>query len=293
MKPFLRRRRANLLAATAFLGFNVCAFAQAVNGPSPPPRPAAVALSPPSSGVRAEEGVRWQKLKPTQREALKPLQQEWASIEAPRKQKWLSLADRLPAMPADERARVQARMTEWAKLTPIERGQARLQFQEAKQIPALDRRTRWEAYQALPQEQKSALAARAAAARTTVPAARAGADGGARRAAGAGSGERADGVDRAGRDASQVKSNIVPNPAFSASSRPIAPTVMQAAPGATTTLITRRPAPPAHQQVGLPKIAATPEFVNKSTLLPQRGAQGAAIRAIPAGNAASAPAVRP
>jgi hypothetical protein len=28
----------------------------------------------------------------------------------------------------------------------------------------------------------------------------------------------------------------------------------------------------------MPKIAATPEFVNKATLLPQRGPQGAAMR---------------
>ena len=48
--------------------------------------------------------------------------------------------------------------------------------------------------------------------------------------------------------------------------------------GATTTLITKRPTPPSHQQTGLPKIAATPEFVNKATLLPQRGPQGAATR---------------
>ncbi|TXC65911.1 hypothetical protein FSC37_07780 [Piscinibacter aquaticus] len=55
---------------------------------------------------------------------------------------------------------------------------------------------------------------------------------------------------------------------------------MQAAPGATTSLISKRPTPPAHQQPGLPKIAASPGFVDKQTLLPQRGAQGAA--AVPA-----------
>jgi hypothetical protein len=54
--------------------------------------------------------------------------------------------------------------------------------------------------------------------------------------------------------------------------------VVQAQPGATTTLITKRPVPPTHQQTGLPKIAATPEFVDKATLLPQRGPQGAATR---------------
>src|SRR5204862_3080770 len=74
----------------------------------------------------------------------------------------------------------------------------------------------------------------------------------------------------------QLKSNIVPNPAFAAPPKAVGPTVVQAQPGATTTLMSRRPVPPAHQQTGLPKIAATPGFVDKSTLLPQRGPQGAA-----------------
>jgi len=41
--------------------------------------------------------------------------------------------------------------------------------------------------------------------------------------------------------------------------------------------ITRHPTPPPHQQTGMPKIAATPEFVNRSTLLPKRGPQAAAV----------------
>jgi hypothetical protein len=49
--------------------------------------------------------------------------------------------------------------------------------------------------------------------------------------------------------------------------------------GATTNLVSKPPAPPLHQQAGLPKVAATPGFVDNATLLPQRGAQGAAVRA--------------
>jgi hypothetical protein len=87
-------------------------------------------------------------------------------------------------------------------------------------------------------------------------------------------------------DTQQTKSNIVPNPAFSSPARPVAPTVLQAAPGATTTLISKRPAPPPHQQTGLPKITAGPDFVDTATLLPQRGPQGAAVRS-PAAPAAA------
>jgi hypothetical protein len=43
----------------------------------------------------------------------------------------------------------------------------------------------------------------------------------------------------------------------------------------------QHPTPPRHQQAGMPKIAATPGFVNDATLLPQRGPQGAAAEAMP------------
>lgn len=261
------------LALSVLLGFcTAAATAQGVVAtPGPTVHAPVPALAHGRAPAAAEEGMRWQKLKPTQREALKPLQQEWSGMDSPSRQKWLQLSERLPSMPADERDRVQARMSDWEKLTPAERGQARLRFQEAKQTPLPDRRSRWAAYEALPPEQKRALAARAGAAPSPNPA-----DGGARRATAASG--RSDRADRAGHDAPRAKSNIVPNPAFAPPPRPIGPTVMQATPGATTTLITRRPAPPPHQQTGLPKIAATPEFVNRSTLLPQRGPQGAAVR---------------
>jgi len=54
----------------------------------------------------------------------------------------------------EERARINDRMVEWAKLTPAERGQARLRFEEARQLPVPDRSEAWRAYQALPPEQR-------------------------------------------------------------------------------------------------------------------------------------------
>lgn len=211
-----------------------------------------------------ETGPRWQELSPSQRAALKPLERDWSSIDAARKQKWVEIANRYPNMPPAERQRISERMTEWAKLSPAERGQARLNFQNARQLAPEERQARWQAYQELSPEQRKKLAARAAppgaAARTGDTARRSTA--------------------QPPRDGVQTKSNIVPNPNFAASPRPVAPTVVQAAPGATTSLISKRPTPPVHQQPGLPKIAASPGFVDKQTLLPQRGAQGAA--AVPA-----------
>jgi hypothetical protein len=208
----------------------------------------------------AEEGPRWRDLSAPQRAALQPLERDWASTNASQKRKWLEIAARYPSMPAAERERISARMTEWTKLSPADRGRARLNYQEVQQINPQERQARWEAYQALTPEQRRNLSARA------VPPASAGDKN-------AGS---------AVRDPSLGKSNIVPNPQLASPPRAVAPTVVQGRPGATTSLMSQRPVPPSHLQTGMPKIAATPGFVDKSTLLPQRGAQGAATRSVAA-----------
>lgn len=213
---------------------------------------AALAQSP-AQPVPTSDGVTWSSLSANQRKALKPLEAEWGRIDGPRRSKWIEIADKFHTLSPDEQGRVQNRMAEWAKLTPKERGQARLNYKEAQQVPAQERKARWEAYQALPPEERKQLAARAA------PAAR-----------------------KPGNDVpaetSANKSNVVPNSSYAPKPKPVAPTVAQAQPGATTNLITKRPNPPAHQQAGLPKIAVTPGFVDQSTLLPKRGPQGAATR---------------
>jgi hypothetical protein len=82
------------------------------------------------------------------------------------------------------------------------------------------------------------------------------------------------------RTESSAKRNLVTAPPTS-SARTVAPTLVQAQPGASTRLLSRPSSPPLHQQTGLPKIAATPGFVDAATLLPQRGAQGAAAQQQP------------
>jgi hypothetical protein len=55
--------------------------------------------------------------------------------------------------------------------------------------------------------------------------------------------------------------------------------VVQRGAGATTSLVSKPATPPLHQQSGLPKVSASPGFVDSATLLPRRGAQGAATLA--------------
>jgi hypothetical protein len=74
------------------------------------------------------------------------------------------------------------------------------------------------------------------------------------------------------------KKHTVVAPAQTLSTRKtVAPTVVQIKPGATTQLVSRTLAPPAHQQPGMPKIAANEKFVDPLTLLPKRGPQAAAM----------------
>ncbi|MDL2337443.1 MAG: DUF3106 domain-containing protein [Pseudomonadota bacterium] len=209
-----------------------------------------------------ERSPTWSALSAGQQAALKPLERDWHSIGSDHKQKWLEIAAQFPVMSGDERQRIQARMTEWATLTPQQRGTVRLQFKQAQQLSPSNRQARWEAYQALPEAEKKQLASRAE------PAAP---DGAALR--------RARSTEAADRSPSgvQAKSNVVAPLDAGRPVRSVAPTLVQAPTGATTTLISKRPMPPVHEQAGLSKITASPNFVNPSTLLPQRGPQGAAV----------------
>jgi hypothetical protein len=194
---------------------------------------------------------------------LAPLEKDWATIDASHRSKWLEIAARFPNMAASEQQRVQGRMTEWARLSPAERGRARLSFQEAKQLSPQERQARWEAYQALPDTQRKALAARASA---STP----------RSNLGPASSPMS--TSRAGATPAKPQGALV--------ARPVAPTIVQAGPGATTMSIAKRVNPPAHQTPGQPKIAAKPGQVDRATLLPQKAAN---VGATPAGEAASKP----
>ncbi|MFO1339306.1 MAG: DUF3106 domain-containing protein [Burkholderiaceae bacterium] len=202
-------------------------------------------------------GPAWNELSPAQRTALAPLQGEWPRIDRDRKQKWLEVASRFGSMPPEQQARVRERMSNWAKLSPEQRGEARVNFQQSKQVSPADRQARWEAYQALPPERRAELAERAKPASVAPQ--------GPARA-----------LRQAPLSAQAPKSNLVA-PA-TAAPRPIGPTVVQGGAGATTTLVSRTPTPPVHQQPGQPKIVANPKLVDRATLLPKAGPQAAGAR---------------
>jgi len=214
-------------------------------------------------------GPRWAELSPAQRSVLAPLAGEWDGIDPRGKERWLGVASRFPKMPADEQQRANQRMVEWSRMTPAQRTQARLNFQEVRDVSREEREARWKAYQALPEDAKRALAAKRAAAAATAAASAA--------SVGASSARRHQVTPVY---ALQPKSNVVAS--VPAPRTPLEPgsTVLRTNPGATTTLLTRRVSPPAHQKEGQPKIAAGPGYVDRTTLLPKRGPQ-AAVAAAP------------
>lgn len=250
---------------------------------------ASASRAAPQPERRESSDFTWRSLSAAQRRALQPLEREWGGLDLSRRQKWLEIANRFPNLSAADQARAQARMAQWAELSPEDRGKARLLFQQAKQVSPSDRGSKWAAYQSLPEEERKQLVERAAS--TTSPESAKPLSSSVETGRGGEHSVESRRTNAAtdGRSASALKSNLVPNPALAAPPMPVSPTVTQAGPGATTSLMSKRAEPPPHQQIGLPKIAAMPGFVDQTTLQPKRGPQAAATR--PA--TASSPVARP
>ncbi|CAM8657132.1 Protein of unknown function DUF3106 [Comamonadaceae bacterium] len=113
--------------------------------------------------VPASTNLNWTALSAGQKIALAPLKESWDTLADGHRRKWIALSQNFSAMSAADKETLHSRMAEWAALKPKERQQARLNFAETKKTPAADRLSNWEAYQALSQEEKDALARKGAA----------------------------------------------------------------------------------------------------------------------------------
>ncbi|MBV8502380.1 MAG: DUF3106 domain-containing protein [Paucibacter sp.] len=246
---------AGLLAACAFLApaqaqeTAAAAAAASAGANSALVVPAPAKLRPPGSLMPAPD---WAGLTPAQQQALEPLQKDWNELDGTQRSKWLELAPRFAALPPQERERVHERMRAWGVLSPAERQQARARYRWAQQVnKSGDREAKWEAYQALPPEKRQELAAKAARKQAAPPCV---------------TGHSCTASDLE----AKPKSNLVPPAPRLVPPKAVAPSVVQAKPGATTVLITQATIPPAHQQVGQAKVWADPELVDSKTLLPKK-----------------------
>ncbi len=103
----------------------------------------------------------WPRLTPAQQVALGPLEPAWSGLSEGQKRKWIALSHNYPGLSESERTTLHGRMTEWAGLSAAQRSQARLNFAKTKQLSKEEKRTQWQAYQALSAEQKKQLASAA------------------------------------------------------------------------------------------------------------------------------------
>lgn len=190
---------------------------------------------------------RWSRLSAGDQAILAPLKDDWSELSVDQRLKWLELSMRFPSMAVDEQQRVQDRMAQWARMTTAERGAARLNFQEIRQLTAKERLEQWEAYQELgPSERKElAIKAKAAAQTPAVP-------------------KRSDSpapVPKSSGAMAEALAGAVP--------RPVSGTLVQAPIGATTRLVTQLPSAPVAGTVSGPRLAVSAGAVDPVTLLPQ------------------------
>lgn len=114
----------------------------------------------------------WVQLTAEQKHILAPLAADWDKISGFQRKKWIGIAQRYPSMNAEEQTRIQRRMTEWAKLTPEERKQARdkyLALQKAAPEKKESVKLKWQEYKELPESERTRLKSEAAK-RTAPPA---------------------------------------------------------------------------------------------------------------------------
>jgi hypothetical protein len=140
-------------------GCLVVVLCTAVTGAFAQTLQASAANPPARSSAAPASNSSWQSLQSSQKKALAPLAPHWAQISQAQKNKWLAMSNNFDNLSTKEQAILHERMAEWASLTPQQRAQARLNFNQTKTLDADAKKTQWESYQALSPEDKKKLAA--------------------------------------------------------------------------------------------------------------------------------------
>lgn len=132
-------------------------------GPSPASSPApTTALSttqptPSKVARKPDSKPTWTELNPEQQHALAPLAGEWNKMSFGSKEKWLVIGNKFASMNKAEQDRLQERMRDWVKLTPVQRRSVRESYTRAKKLDADKKSAQWKEYQQLSEEQKKKL----------------------------------------------------------------------------------------------------------------------------------------
>jgi hypothetical protein len=149
-------------AVVALAGLSVltckAVHAQGPNTTAATQQPASVPALPSKIAKKPESKPTWSELTPAQQHALSPLAGEWKKMEFNSKEKWLVIGNKFAAMSPAEQERMQERMRDWVKLTPVQRRSVRESYTRAKKLDADKKSAQWKEYQQLSEEQKKKLA---------------------------------------------------------------------------------------------------------------------------------------
>jgi uncharacterized membrane protein len=103
----------------------------------------------------------WAELNAQQQAALKPLAPNWEGMSAAQKRKWLSVSKDFEKLQPADQAKLHARMTDWSSLSTQQRGAARQNFAQHRELTdgltPEQRKAQWQAYQQLSPEEKRKL----------------------------------------------------------------------------------------------------------------------------------------
>lgn len=162
------------LSAFAGAAFNSAASAQTLLlAQAGVPTPAPVAAASAAKSVLPAKTIvaaaitkpEWRELTALQKQALQPLSQSWATISEAQKLKWLEVSKNYPGLSPAEQTTMHSRMNEWVAMSPQQRAAARLNFAKtkelSKELSPVEKKAKWESYQALSPEEKLKLAATA------------------------------------------------------------------------------------------------------------------------------------
>lgn len=114
----------------------------------------ALAAAPKPSG-----SGQWKQLSPQSKAALAPLAERWGELSDTQRSKWLTIAANFGQLSEAEQQVMHSRMREWVALSPAQRNQARLNFNTLQGVSKDQKKSRWDEYQALSDEEKRKLSA--------------------------------------------------------------------------------------------------------------------------------------
>lgn len=157
-------RRSLRLSAALTLGVAwlllACLSTVAAQSQSPSTQPAEVPVQSSTPTVQPPPTSKaWQQLTPKQKQALAPLGAQWGALTPQQQNKWLAISTNFTQLSVADQITMHARMADWVALSPQQRNLARLNFNKLQNLPKEDKKAKWEAYQALPAEEKRLLSA--------------------------------------------------------------------------------------------------------------------------------------